>query len=233
VNDSFRVFKADYLFTKRGYINRWRYKNGKHKAKGYSDHLPVYAYFDTVPYKVDKDTSKTAGIKEKSIDYFYTVETLSHPVLLKDVTVVMKRGNHAIVKQTPQGRGVMLFGCASRLKEGGRYDLRVESIKNYHGLKEVTTVYKIKTYPDTNLQRFYKKANEIFKLKENEVMTEIVGIYNNKKLQLGAKVLPIYFKKKSLIPPNGSKLKIHYAHLGYYKQLQLVIYSKKDFTVVE
>ena len=47
VNNSFKVFKADYLFTKRGYINRWRYKNGKHQAKGYSDHLPVYAYFDT------------------------------------------------------------------------------------------------------------------------------------------------------------------------------------------
>ena len=53
VNNSFKVFKAAYLFTKRGYINRWRYKNGKHKAKGYSDHLAVFAYFDTRPYKGD------------------------------------------------------------------------------------------------------------------------------------------------------------------------------------
>jgi len=30
VNNSFKVFRKAYLFTKRGYINRWQYKKGKH-----------------------------------------------------------------------------------------------------------------------------------------------------------------------------------------------------------
>ncbi|NPA50172.1 MAG: hypothetical protein GXO02_00905, partial [Epsilonproteobacteria bacterium] len=41
IKGSFGVFKRDYLF-KNGYIKRWRMgKNGG----GYSDHLPIYAYF--------------------------------------------------------------------------------------------------------------------------------------------------------------------------------------------
>ncbi len=43
--------------------------------------------------------------------------------------------------------------------------------------------------------------------------------------------LPIYFKNKKLPPINGSHIKIHYAHLGYYKKLQVVIYSKKDLEI--
>ncbi|MDQ7083916.1 MAG: endonuclease [Sulfurovum sp.] len=51
VNNSFGVYKAEYLFHKRGWIYRWEYKNKQHTGKGYSDHLPVYAYFDTKPIK--------------------------------------------------------------------------------------------------------------------------------------------------------------------------------------
>jgi hypothetical protein len=129
----------------------------------------------------------------------------------------------------------MLFACARTLKEGGRYDLRVESIKNYHGLKEVTTVYKLKTHSPVDVKNFYKTPKQLRQqlLVQNEVISEIKGIYKNRKLTIGDKVLPIYFKKKKLTPTNGTKLKIHYAHLGYYKQLQLVIYSKKDFEIME
>ncbi len=66
---------------------------------------------------------------------------------------------------------------------------------------------------------------------QNEVLKNISGIYKNKFLYLKDKKIPIYFKKKNLTPPNGSRLKIHYAHLGYYKKLQIVIYSKKDFEI--
>ena len=58
-------------------------------------------------------------------------------------------------------------------------------------------------------------------------------MYNNNFLYVNEKKVPVYFKKKKLAPENGSRLKIHYAHLGYYKKLQLVIYTKKDFEVWE
>jgi len=232
LNDSFGVFHRDYLFTKRGYIKRWRYKHGKHMAKGYSDHLPVYAWFDTLPYKPTAVDPHKADENVKSIDDLYRLQRLDHPVLLQDAVVVFKRGNNALIKQDPEGRGIFLYGCASRLKEGVRYDLQVEGLKRYKGLTELLGVHIAKEKGEVNLSAYRWKSLR-HTLRQNEVIEEIEGVYRHKKLYLGDQKIPIYFKKKSLIPHEGSRLKIAYAHLGYYKQLQLVIYSKKDFKIVE
>jgi len=232
VNNSFKVYKADYLFTKRGYINRWRYKNGKHMAKGYSDHLPVFAYFDTKPYKVDKNQNIFQEIKKKMIEYFYSVESIEGQIRLEDVVVVLKRGRNAVVKQSPSGRGIMLYGCAGELKEGHKYDLLVEAIKTYYGLKEITHAYVLKDKGEVS-PRPYIHTMEDTKWIQNEVIKEIKGIYKNRYLYISDKKIPIYFKKKKSTPSNGSNIKIHYAHLGYYKKEQLVIYSPKDFEVLE
>ena len=55
VNNSFAVFKSSNLFTKKGYINSWQIKNKKHLGVGYSDHLPIFAYFDTKPFKASNE----------------------------------------------------------------------------------------------------------------------------------------------------------------------------------
>ncbi len=230
VNNSFKVFKAPYLFTKKGYINGWRYKNGKHMAKGYSDHLPIYALFDTKSYVAEKQIKKTTKTESKNIEYLYSIETLESAIVMKDVVVVLKRKNHAIIKQTPYGRGIYLYGCAKGLKEGGKYDLLVQSITSYKGLKEITDVIKLKEKTQMNLDDFYHPLKQ---LRQNEVVRGVVGVYRNRNFYVNDKKIPIYFKKKKLTPPNGSKLKIHYAHLGYYKKLQLVVYSKKDFRILE
>lgn len=50
VKGSFHRFTPTYIFTKKGKINRWkmsRRKPKKHMAKGYSDHLAIYATFKT------------------------------------------------------------------------------------------------------------------------------------------------------------------------------------------
>jgi hypothetical protein len=235
VNDSFKVFKADYLFSKRGYINRWRYKNGKHKAKGYSDHLPIYAYFDIKPYKSDAKKPLNKKVEQKSIEYLYTVESLDQAIELKDVVVVLKRGRNAVVKQSKSGRGILLYACASKLKVGHRYDLLIESIKTYKGLKEVTHAYKLKEKGSVNQETFVHNYNsmDIEMFRQNEVLKNITGVYKNRHFYVEGKKIPIYFKKKNSTPKNGTKLKIHYAHLGYYKKEQLVVYSKKDFEILE
>ena len=231
VNNSFKVFKKKYLFTKRGYINRWRYKHGKHMAKGYSDHLPVFALFDTKAYVADKHKHGETEQKIVPIAYLYSRENLNQEVILKNILVLMKRGRHAVVKQSPKGRGVMLYGCAATLKEGHRYDLVVEGIKSYHGLKEVIGVRILKHRGETKRQPYYGRLDT--HTQQNEVITEMTGIYKNRMLFVDNKKIPIYFKNRKHTPPNGSKLKIHYAHLGYYNHLQLVIYRKKDFEIVE
>jgi endonuclease/exonuclease/phosphatase family metal-dependent hydrolase len=235
VNNSFKVYKAEYLFTKRGYINRWRYKNGKHMAKGYSDHLPVYAYFDSKPYVKENKKTVSKVIEKKNIAYLYEVESLERPIELHDVVVVLKRGRNAVVKQSSSGRGVFFYGCASKLEEGRKYDLLVEGIKTYKGLKEVTHAYKLKDKGLVNHEAFIWDYDTLEKDKfvQNEVLKEIMGVYKNRYLYTNDKKIPIYFKKKKLTPKNGTQLKIHYAHLGYYKKEQLVIYSQKDFEILE
>ena len=229
VNHSFSVFKAPYLFTKKGYINNWQYKNGKHRGKGYSDHLPVLAMFDDKAYVASKNESVTTTVLPKSIEYLYSIDTLEQPVELKDAVVVLKRGKYAVVKQIPKGRGIFLFGSVNGLKEGSVYDIKVQEIYDYKGLKEITALEVIKEKGKVALETFYQTL-EINR--QSEVLRDLIAVYKNKHLIVNGQKIPVYFKNKKLTPKNGSKLKIHYAHLGYYKKLQLVIYSKKDFTVL-
>lgn len=52
VDNSFDKFAPDYLFKKNA-IYRWQVTKrgkGKHLGEGYSDHLPVFAYFSTEPF---------------------------------------------------------------------------------------------------------------------------------------------------------------------------------------
>jgi len=237
VNNSFKVFRKSYLFTKRGYINRWQYKKGKHRGKGYSDHLPVYAYFDTKPYipGADKIAVKTKR-EVKKIEYLYTKETLENEVILKDAIVVWKDKRNAIIKQSKEGRGVFLFGCAGALEKGKRYDLLVRALKTYMGLKEVTHVYVLKETGKGDVSEYLLTQVDLTKkisYRQNEVITHLIGTYKNRHFYVEGRKLPIYFKKKKSTPSNGVKLKIHNALLGYYKKLQLVIYQTNDFTVLE
>jgi endonuclease/exonuclease/phosphatase family metal-dependent hydrolase len=234
VDNSFSVYKAKYLFTKEGYINRWKYKNKRHQGKGYSDHLPLYASFDMKPYFSDK--KKIIANKEiQNIEYFYNKSSLNHLVVLKDVFVLFKRGNHAVIKQSPKGRAIILYACAKGLKEGYEYDLLVEGLKNYHGLKEITHAYVLKAKSAITIEAYYANAKDLFenKLLQNEVLRDIVGEYKDNHLYVNGNKIPIHFRNKKHKPKNGKKIKIDYAHLGYYKQLQLVIYRKKDFQILE
>ena len=56
IDNSFNKFAPDYLFKERA-VYRWqRNKRGKgrHLGSGYSDHLPVFAYFSTQPFCLKK-----------------------------------------------------------------------------------------------------------------------------------------------------------------------------------
>jgi hypothetical protein len=82
----------------------------------------------------------------------------------------------------------------------------------------------------TDLEEYYATLSTE---RQNEVLRGLTGIYRNRKFYVDGRKIPIYFKNRNITPPNGSKLKIDYAHLGYYKKLQLVIYRKKDFEIME
>lgn len=228
IDNSFNVFKTSYLIGKKGRINRWQYRKGKHGAKGYSDHLPVFALFDTKPFKANNDAFQETPLMEKDIEFFYTLKDAQKEFVIKNAVVLMKRNQSAIIKQSPQGRGIYLYRCAGSLQQGHRYDLVVGDITEYQGLKEIRYIQKLKDKGRVDTRAFFT-ANDLV---QNQVLSGITGIYHGKRFEFNGKSFPIHFKNKQDIPPLGSKLRLHYVHLGYYKQLQLVVYSKKDFSIV-
>jgi endonuclease/exonuclease/phosphatase family metal-dependent hydrolase len=229
VNGTFRVFKRGYLFTKKGTPNHWQIKGGKHRGRGYSDHLPIVAQFDTVPYRIGSDTPLKKRLPG-TIESLYRTEKLSHPLLLKNMVVVLKRGRYAVIKGSAGGRGIFVYGSGELLKEGRRYDLLVKEINRYHGLKEITAFSVLQERGTETLAPFYASLGCS---RQNEVLHNLQGVYRNGFFYTEGKKMAIYFKKRHITPPNGSKLKITYAHLGYYKKLQLVVYSRKDFKILE
>ncbi len=229
VNDSFNVFKTGYLLSKKGYINSWEIKGGRHTGKGYSDHLPISARFDTKPYKKsDRDYAKPAVVG--NIGMLYDKERLDVPVDIHNAAVVLKRGRYAVLKDRPKGRGIFVFGAVKGLKEGGVYNVRVRQIHTYKGLKEITDMVVLRERGNVDTALY---GATLSNLRQNEIVQNITGTYKRGYLYTQSRKIPIYFKNRKLTPPEGSRLKIAVAHIGYYKRIQLVVYSRKDFSILE
>ena len=228
VNDSFEVFKPKYLFGRYGGIARWGYKYGKHTGTGYSDHLPLVASFSTNPY-VPAKTQDTQIAKEKQIEDLYLQEGIDEDILLRDVVVVFKRGGNVLFKQSPTSRGIYGYQLPKRLKEGHKYDIVVHETKTYFGLKEIAHITILKEKGSSELEAYYSDGI----LRQNEIFRNIDGVYRNKMLTTKYGTFPIFFKNNIKPPRSGSKIRLLFGHLGYYKQLQWVVYSTKDFKVME
>ncbi len=132
VNDSFGVLKRHYLFHKKGYIFRWVIKKGRHQGKGYSDHLPIYAFFSTSrAFKKEKKAVKVGLIDELH-------GTLPHlPLLLKNVKVMAIAKNQVIVSQKKSKKNIAIYGVEDSMRLQKSYDIIVYGRKKYHGKYEV------------------------------------------------------------------------------------------------
>jgi len=230
VNDSFAVFKAHYLFTKEGWINNWDYQNGKHRGRGYSDHLPIYALFSTDPFVPRK--AKPATLQR--IEDLYRIDQLEHPVRLEHVVVILKRGSDAIIKQSPKGKAIYIYAAAGGLREGKCYDLTVSEVGSYKGLKEITRIERSTKCGNVDLSPYYVDSDRLDVKNpalQNQVFVNLEGIYRHNHFEIDGKRIPVYFKKKRWRPDDGSKIRIKFGHLGYYRKPQLVIYARKDFEI--
>lgn len=230
VEDSFRVVKPSYLFHKKGYINRWEYKYKRHVGKGYSDHLPIVATFSTTPYRFD---SKTENITIGTIADLYEKE-ISNPLYLKKIKVIFKRGHHAIVKQFEKGRAIFIYG-AEGLEEGEAYDIVVHKTKNYKGLDEIIDFTITHTYGKESIENYlYQDRDNLNRVElENEVVTNLDGVYKNGQFYMDTKSYPIFFKNRKNEPKDESRLKLYRVQIGYYDGMQLVVWDAKDFTILE
>jgi len=228
LNDSFKVIKSSYLFHKKGYIYRWQYKNKRHLGKGYSDHLPIVATFSTTPYK-----TSTIDAKEGSIEDLYKDEP-THSLILKNVKVIFKSIHHAIIKQSKKGRAIFIYG-ADGLEQGKSYDIVVHKIKNYRGLHEIINFSLSYAYGKSDIEEYFYGGKLDFSNRalENEVVRNLEGIYKNDKFYMDDKAYKIFFRNRHLRPKNGMRLKLHRVQIGYYDEMQLVVWDAEDFTIME
>lgn len=227
VNNSFTVFKKDYLITKRK-INRWKIRNKVHQAEGYSDHLAIKAKFSSKKY-----TYSSSGIN--SLKDIYLQNNYKYPIEIKKVSVIYKHKNLAILK-AKHDRAIVVYKDTKKLELGFTYDVKINKIKEYNGLKEITKIEVIKKYPyNNNYKEFFLNAKEIDIMNENyinDIITNISGIYKNRYLYFDNKKIRVYSKNKDFLPKNGESINIINAHLSFYRdKMQITIHKKSDINV--
>jgi hypothetical protein len=230
LDNSFMVFKKPYLYENNKII-RWN----KYKNTGYSDHLPIYAYFSTNKQKYDFKT-KLENSSTNTIDHLYTIEQISN-YRLKDVTVIYKAPNLAIVKQTNNHKAIMIYKPPAQLELGYKYDFTVDKLDLYFGLKEIKSISSIvKKEKNKNFTHLFLDGNKTdlnnYQLLNN-IVYNIQGIYKNNYLYFPnsiTKKIKLYFPKGIKKPEDGDFISISSGHLSVYRSsIQIVLHKKKDF----
>ncbi|MFK5880959.1 MAG: endonuclease/exonuclease/phosphatase family protein [Sulfurospirillum sp.] len=127
--NSFGVFRPKYLIDKYGYPKRWKLKNGKvHLGVGYSDHLPIYATFQTKPY------SKKV-LQSVSISYLKGMFNDMMPVVLKNVEAI-RVDKYGITIADGKDR-IKIYLPDEKFEKGKKYDILVKRIGKYHRNMEI------------------------------------------------------------------------------------------------
>ncbi|MEA2018772.1 MAG: endonuclease/exonuclease/phosphatase family protein [Campylobacterota bacterium] len=233
VDNSFRVFKPKYLYnTNNGRINRWNRK----KISGYSDHLPIVATFSTTLQKYNFKITSSKKFQH-TIDELYQLQNV-RDYDINDAIVIYKNNKIAIIKQNKNGRAIMIYKPTKELIVGKKYNITVEEIDLYNGLKEIKRISYIKKTTDNyDAKKFYIDGRKIdlFDLKyQNEIVKNLRGKYKKGYLYFKhsnkSGKIKLYFDKKIKRPKAGETITITSGHLGIYKsKIQIILYSKKDF----
>ena len=235
VDRSFRVFKPTYLFTKKGAVNRWqRDKKGRHLGRGYSDHLPIYALFQSAPYRAlkavapEKEVSPPASSSRRRV---HVADLYREPLgwtnlLLTEVVVLYKKGPNAILKERG-GRGILVYRDVKALRVGHAYRIAVRKLYDYKGLREITKLEVLKDLGrrDTGALMLDRKADPADPEHVNEVVAEITGIYRRGYLHYApGKKIRLYIKNRRLRPKNGQKVRLENVRISLYRRrLELVV----------
>ncbi len=242
ISNSFEVFKPKYLFDGKN-INRWEminsFGNKIHKGEGFSDHLPIYAVFclnkndSNLSKKIENVDNKTVLISS-----LYEKEKLAKDEIVNDVVVLYKSDDKAIIKQR-NDRAIYLFEGAKNLKLGFSYDLQINELFNFYGLKEIKkfTILKEKN-EDKNYKGLYLDSSkiDIFDFKyENEVITNLKGFISKGNLQInGGKTIKLFAKDKKILPKDGTTIEIINAQLGSFKgNMQIIFHSIDDYKEIK
>ncbi|NOX14703.1 MAG: endonuclease/exonuclease/phosphatase family protein [Epsilonproteobacteria bacterium] len=127
--DSFNVFKAKYMVDKYGYPKRWKLtKNGVHEGIGYSDHLPIYATFQTKPYNDKK-------IQTVTITYLKDMFNDLLPAIIKNVEAV-RVDKYGVMIGDGKDQ-VKIYLPDDKFVKGEKYDILVQKLGKYDRKVEI------------------------------------------------------------------------------------------------
>lgn len=135
---SFNVFAPKYLFDEKGNILRWQISDkgrGKHLGRGFSDHLPLSAVFQTNHY-----------LKKPSCSYIQDLKKVQDGrvnLLLCEVHVTKKDKKGFFIEDTFKNR-IYIYKPDFWLENGKIYNLHVKFLGTYKGKKEILLFEKNK-----------------------------------------------------------------------------------------
>ena len=208
-----------------------------HKAEGFSDHLPIFANFSI--NKEDRNIIKEIEENKEEIHTIadlYKEEKLTKPFILNDVTVIYKDNEKAIIKQQ-NDRAIYIYKNAEDLKLGFSYNLQINQIKDYNGLKEIINFVIVDEKKQiNNYEDLYLNASkiDIFDFKyQNEVISNLKGTVKNSRLYINEdKYIKLYSRDKDFIPKNTEEITILNAQLAPYKgNMQIIIHKQTDYKI--
>ncbi len=233
VNNSFKVFKPNYLYKNKKIV-RWN----RYKFSGYSDHLPIIATFTTSKQnKISTKHIKPKIDRFSNISELYKIQQIEKPITFKDVVVIYKSKKIVIIKQL-NNRSIMIYNPPLNMEVGYKYNITVNKIDEYNGLKEIKELSfvenKVKYKSYKSLYSDAKKIDLYDVKNQNEIISNLKGTYKKGYLYFNknGEILKIklYFKNKQDKPQNGKTITVKTGHLSIYKsKIQIVIYNKSDF----
>ncbi|MCK9337435.1 MAG: endonuclease/exonuclease/phosphatase family protein [Arcobacteraceae bacterium] len=236
INNSFGVFKPEYIY-KKGHIQKWNMdKKGFHKGSGYSDHLPIFASFNT-NQKTNIKKTIIKNIDSSKISNLYNIESLSNQVELKNVIILYKDGNSAIIKQQ-NDRAIFVYNQAKNLSVGKVYDITIDKISRFYGQLQITNIINIKEInANIDIKSLFIDGHksDLFNYSlQNEIITGFQATYSKRDLHYNNKSIRLYAKNKDILPPQNSQIIIKKGHLSLYNNTpQIVIYSKDDYEIIK
>jgi exonuclease III len=229
VDRSFSVYKDDKVIRKdTNTTNSWEFSKGIFTGNGYSDHLPIYADFDSLPFAVKIDEIDTRIIT--SIDRLYDVGLGDGNYLIKNVVAIYQDDKGTILKD-PNGRAIYVVGHNDKFFVGKRYEVDVTTVEDDMGLRVIKNVGLVVDKGNVENISVYKIHNtnkDFNNLKyQNEVIASIRGIYNKGYFEYSGKrlkeTIKIVIKDENLRPKDESEVVFKDVIVGYEKQPVLIV----------
>jgi len=236
IDNSFTKFDPDYLFINNA-VYRWQRAargDGKHLGRGYSDHLPIYAVFSTLPYsKADKSQEQSKAANPRDIAFLYHVDCGRKNYRLTECTVIYKHKNNAIVKR-PQDRAIFIYRAADKMELAKTYNFTVKRLKDFYGLREITELSNLqKTGQHENVSALYLDYDnqDLSRPRyQNEVLKKIAGKYKNGYLYYDDNSkIELYFRNNIKPPVNNTQIRLRNVRIGFHHYPQLIV--EKDDTL--